>query len=422
MNRAGAKQLFDKFAAVWRSKSQRYWLTAALVLAVTLYATPWVNERLGLDNIRYSLFQFSGALGPRPLRQGFSMVVGIDDHDFIVDSGGMTPVSRAYIARIVDSLNKADAHVIALDFILRYADGRMKPVKVGDFSSVGDKKEVDALIKAVIAAADNDKKIVLPIDILPNDDAIDSYKIVPAIYQAYGLCTSLRANGVWDSTGAPGFVLSQKARRNINCGYIELPYDPRQVPPLINIKQKWRIASFSLAIAAVKSPQAAEAVGSSTKFVAYLPTSKDDPVTTAGQLLRKDPSALDAVQCNVVIVGGRWHRQPAQEMVDLHDTPLGKMSGLLMHENFAEGILDARLLGVIPDWAQWAIDVFLGIAFAFVFAAFSEFWTKLLLLAGIAVGLFLVQWLLLTLFGSFLEVFLPLLGLSLHSILEKLLE
>src|SRR6185312_8504048 len=108
--------------------------------------------------------------------------------DYIKGSGGVSPVNRAYLGRIVTALDKAGVPIIALDFIMHFADRRMTPVRVGDYSEVGltkdNIKEVDALIRAVIAAADNNKKIVLPIDILP-EDGTDSYLIVPAIYQAY---------------------------------------------------------------------------------------------------------------------------------------------------------------------------------------------------------------------------------------------
>ena len=420
MARAGLKSLFGRLATVWRSKDRRYWLTAAVVLAVTLYATPWVNKQLGLNSVRYKMFQATGALTGRPLRARYTKIVAITNDDYIKGSGGISPVNRAYLARIVTALNGAHVPIIALDFILHFADQRQTPVHVGDYSSVGNVKEVDALVSAIIAAADDDTKIILPIDIRPVKGT-DSYLVVPAIYQAYGICTKLVADGVWDSSGAPGFKLSPKARKNINCGYIELPIDPRQIPPLIDLHQKWRIASLSLAIAAARDPQAAETVGSSTKFTTSLPPSNREPVS-AGKLIQGDQAVLDALRPSAVIVGGMWNAHDKPEPVDQHPGLTGNISGVLMHENFTEGILDGRLVTPLPDWVRFAIEAILGIGFAFAFAAFSQFWAKLVLLAGIAAGLLLVQWLLFALLASFLDAFLPLLSLALHSILEKLLE
>jgi len=420
MDRAVPKSLFDRLVAVWRSKSRRYWLTAALVLAVTLYGTPWVNEQLGLNSVRYHLFQITGTLTARPLRARFTKIVAINNNDYINGSKGVSPVNRAYLGHIVTALKNNDVPIIALDFIFHFADRRMSPVRVGDYSSVGNRDEVDTLIKAVIAAADDNKKIILPIDVVPVDGS-DSYRIVPAIYQAYGICTKLVADGVWYSSGAPGFELSPKAQKNINCGYIELPFDPRQIPPLIDVNQNRRIASLSLAVAAARDPEALKVVGSSTKYTISLPPSRSEPFS-AGQLIRGDEKALDALRPSAVIVGGTWLAHDKPEPVDLHEGLIGRISGVLMHENYTEGILDERLVTPLPDWVRFAIEAIVGIAFAIAFAAFSEFWMKLLLLVGIAVSLLLAQWLAFILFASLLDVFLPLVSLALHSILEKLLE
>ena len=413
--------LANRLVAIWKSKSPSYWLTALVVLCASIYFTPSVNRRLGLDPLRYKLFQITGSLTERPLRARFTKVVVIDNKDFLDKSNGISPVNRAYLGSIVDALNKTNVQIIALDFIFHFADQRTTPVRVGDFSSVGNVSEVDALIKAVIAAANNNKKIVLPIDIMPRQDGTVPYHVVPAIYQAYGLCTALKADGIWENTGTRGFELSARARRNINCGYIELPVDMRQVPPLIDVQQGWRIASLSLAIAAAKDPQVIAAVGDKTRFVTYLPTSQIESLT-ARQLLKGDVDVLDTQQPSAVIVGGTWLAHDYQGMVDLHDAVTGKISGVLIQENFAEGILDGRMTPPLPDWMLLSIEITLGIVFAFVFAAVPHFWAKLLVLAGLAAALFVVQWLMFALFGNFLEAFVPLLGLSLHSILEKLTE
>src|ERR1051325_138737 len=122
MARAGLKSLFGRLATVWRSKDRRYWLTAAVVLAVTLYATPWVNKQLGLNSVRYKMFQATGALTGRPLRARYTKIVAITNDDYIKGSGGISPVNRAYLARIVTALNGAHVPIIALDFILHFAD------------------------------------------------------------------------------------------------------------------------------------------------------------------------------------------------------------------------------------------------------------------------------------------------------------
>lgn len=422
MRQGNLNRLANRLGTIWRSKSAGYWLTAFVILCASIYFAPSVNRRLGMDTLRYRIFQYTGALTARPLRARYTQVVVINQDDYIRGSSGASPVNRGYIAKIVNALNNTEVQIIALDFILHFADQRTGPVRVGDYSAVGNVREVNALVTAIIAAANNNKKIVLPIDILPDaDEASSSYFVVPAIYQAYGLCTKLKGDGVWDNSGAPGFELSPRARQNINCGYIELPFDMRQVPPLIDVHQGYRIASLALAIAEAKDAQAAAMVGDKIRFVTYLPTSKKEPLS-AGKLLRGDENIFDTQRPTAVIVGGAFLMHDGSGTVDMHEAVPGKINGVLIHENFAEGILDARLVTPIPEWVLVSIEAILGVAFAFLFAAFPSFWAKLLLLTGSAAALLLVQWLLFALFGSFLEAFWPLLGLSLHSILEKLLE
>ena len=404
---------------ILESKSRRYWLTAALVLAATVVLTPWVNERLNFDSLRYKLFETMGVHSARKLEARFIKVVAVTNDDFVLDEPrGNSPINRHYLARIVDALRKADVQLIALDFNLHIKDPHVTTTTVGDFSHIVNKEQVDALIRAVIAASGNNIKVILP----KNISGTGPYRLVPDIYQPYGICTKLVGDGRWANPGSPGFEIPAAAGRNITCGYIQLPYDERQVPPMLDIGTRGRIDSLSLAIARAKNARAASAVGtSSAKFVTYLPASETESIS-AGKLLKGDPDVIDTLRHNAVIVGGMWLSSDGQTLVDVHEAVTGKISGVLIHENFAEGILDGRLVTPLPEWVLLVVEVVAGIVFALLFAAVAEAWMKLLLLALIAIVLLGAQWLIFALFGTFFEAFLPLLGLSLHSIIEKLLE
>ncbi|MBV8978467.1 MAG: CHASE2 domain-containing protein [Alphaproteobacteria bacterium] len=406
-----------RIAGILQSKSRRYWLTAALVLAATVALTPWVNEHLNLNSLRYKFFQVMGTYAARQLESRYIKVVAVTNDDYIHDEPqGSSPINRHYLARIVDALRQANVQLIALDFNLHIKDPSVTAVSVGDFSHIVNKQQVDTLVRAVIEAADNDIKVVLPKNI-----AIEPYRLVPDIYQPYGICTKLVADGRWDNPGSAGFAISPKAARNIACGYIQLPYDERQVPPMLDVGEKGRIDSLSLAIARAKDPRAAAAVGTATKFVTYLPASETESIP-AGKLLKADPDVLDTLRHNAVVVGGMWLSSDGLGLVDVHDAVTGPISGVLIHENFAEGILDGRQVAPLPEWVLIAVEIAAGIVFALLFAAVADAWIKLVLLVAISVILFAAQWLIFALFGTFFEAFLPLLGLSLHSIVEKLLE
>ena len=45
----------------------RYWVTAALVLAATVWVRPYVEDYLNLIQVRYWLFQTLTEFSPRPL-------------------------------------------------------------------------------------------------------------------------------------------------------------------------------------------------------------------------------------------------------------------------------------------------------------------------------------------------------------------
>ena len=63
-----------------------------------------------------------------------------------------------------------------------------------------------------------------------------------------------------------------------------------------------------------------------------------------------------------------------------------------------------------------------GVGAAIFFASYSSIWIKLAGFGALAVLLLTMQWLMLLVFGVFFEAFLPLLGLALHSVIERLAE
>ena len=139
---------------------------------------------------------------------------------------------------------------------------------------------------------------------------------------------------------------------------------------------------------------------------------------SAGDLLRGDAGDLAH---RPVIVGGQWHltQLGLGPEVDTHDTPIGRINGAVIHENFVEAILDGRSYGYVPEWLLAALEVMFGIAAALVFAAYAGFRVKLAVFAGLTLGLLFIQWVMLQVFGTFFEAFLPLLGLWLHSVMER---
>jgi len=95
------------------------------------------------------------------------------------------------------------------------------------------------------------------------------------------------------------------------------------------------------------------------------------------------------------------------------------MVGARIHANFAEAFFDTRGLRGVPEWVTLMLEVLLGVAAAVAFALLETFWAKLLALCAAAVLLFAIEWFSLNVLRVFLEVFIPVAGLWIHSALER---
>ena len=106
---------------------------------------------------------------------------------------------------------------------------------------------------------------------------------------------------------------------------------------------------------------------------------------------------------------------------DRHDTPVGFVTGALIHANWIEAVMSGRIFPAIPAWALKTIEVITGFAAAVVFAAISGLGKKLITIIASVVLLILFQWIALQLFGTFLDAFVLVVALGLHAILDRLL-
>ena len=257
-------------------------------------------------------------------------------------------------------------------------------------------------------------------------DKPDTYTLEPDIYQPYGICSKLNPDGTWDNPGTPEFPLSARAKANISCGYIALARDKRQVPPAVQIEGGGALNSFPLAIARARDARRAEEIGSKTLYATFIPGNiiEDGNVAvTASRLLAGDSRAKATLWRSVVIVGGTWNAKAYGRgpMVDMHDTPIGRASGVLIHANMVEAILGHRLFPPTPQWLLHTLEVIFGLIAAVMFALYSPLWAKLVTLLGLSVILVILQWLTLHLLGVFFEAFVPLLAVFVHSLADRFL-
>jgi CHASE2 domain-containing sensor protein len=408
----------------------RFWVTAAAILIAVEWATPYIEASLHLTNVKNWLFRTLAESVTNPPRFRDVRLVMIGDDEFWDgDLHHRSPTDRSYLARLVRALDIADASVIALDFDMRLPHPEVA-VSPGDYPAVDAfqpyRDETNELIRAVDDVAQR-RSIVLSKRI---DGPIEGpFEMRSDIYQPYGICTRLTANGEWHNPGTPAFPLVGDAPRNIACGYIILMADKRRVPPPEKIAgQNGLLDSFPLAIVRAWDGAQARTADLSRRsyFTTYVPTELMDTasiVVSAHDLLRDPVAERRQLRGKAVIVGSAWHQRAADshEPVDMHDTPVGPISGALLHGNLAEAILSDRVFPSLSERALTALEVLIGVAAAVFFAIFKTLWQKIGAVLGAMLLLLVSQWVTLQLFGTFFDAFVLVFALGLHAIIDRLI-
>jgi CHASE2 domain-containing sensor protein len=339
----------------------------------------------------------------------------IDDDDYWKgEPRGAVPLNREYLAKLVHALDDANAAIIALDVNETLTDP--------DHPEFDLTKATDRLMQEIARAAE--KRTIVLAKVFSGN----SFALARDIFQPYGICTHASRAGQWENPGSSKLPhLSMEAKRNIVCGFVAMPRRSEQVPPQISVEgEHYPIDSFSLAIARAWSPTDAEVLAQSERYTDYISMktlNKDGVILSARQVLTGDPVSRHLVRFRPVIIGGNWHADGYYmgRYVDTHDTPIGPMRGAIINENYTEAILDGRLSTGLPSKVLYTLEVLAAVGATLLFAKYANIWAKVTLLMGAMIGLVLGQWLIFTLFGVYFEAFLPLVGLSIHSIFTRLI-
>jgi CHASE2 domain-containing sensor protein len=396
-------------------KPFRYWVTASIVFILTITGSSKVYEYLHLTNARSYYFQQLLEWGPRVPNPKFVTLVLVEDQEYWQGyPAGRRPIKRDYLASIVDTLVTANANVIALDFDTRLPDPNSTKIPT-DY-----KRETDILIQAIENAARKGKKVVLPTSIWR--DAEGRFHHDSDIYQSYGYC----------KTGSQTDLIGQVAnqvetpKKNISCGYIELPDNPLIVPLRQMLGDGSYLDSFALAVARAVRPDLIsdflERIGPGAHYSNYIAEEKFAKSKFSARRVLEPGADNDALQASAVIVGGHWRSLALGRglYIDSHPTPIGSIVGAELHANYVEDLLDTRSYGTFPFWFLRATEIIFSLIAAIAFAVILSFWGKVVGILALFVLLLFVQWVVLHGFGVFFDAFVPLLGLALHTLYERL--
>jgi CHASE2 domain-containing sensor protein len=397
-----------------KRKGLRYWMTSFFVFVLTITGSPYIYDYLHLNDVRAKFFQQLLDWGPRPPEPNFTKVVLIEDDEYWSPAlGGRRPIKRDYLAKLIEKLVSLQPQVIALDFDTRLPNPSSLDVPQQY------KEETDALIRAIVNAAQNGRKIVLSTPI--SYDAAGNYQRDSDIYQAYGLCQHPNTSNT--STA------SEVTTKNVTCGYLALPYDSLAIPGPLLLSDGQYLDSFSLAIARMERPDLVkrllESFGARTRYANYISFEKlkrANAVLSARSVIQGTVDN-EAFQGRAVIIGANWSEFAAGRgpRIDQHRTPVGRVVGAALQANYAEAFLDSRVFRATPKWVLHVTEIIFSLIAAIAFALIISAWGKILALFSFFIIMLIVQWSMLHGFGVFFDALVPLLGLGLHSLYERLL-
>jgi CHASE2 domain-containing sensor protein len=355
----------------------------------------WLEKQEVAIKLRYKIYQFmTQSLLAREAYVQRTVIVLITDEEYWKgELARRSPIKRDYLAKLIRALDSADPSVIAVDFDLRSqtADGVF--VEHDDY-----KKETEEFLNAVKDVSQR-RPIVLPKTIrfengyyFPESDIYDQFNF---------------QNGT------------------VRTGYISLPFDYRKVPLSLIMKDGTTVDSFAQAIVRVAKEEALQPLLNEEKapYGSYLPE-KSFTKLSATDVLNATDDTKNKLRHNIVIIGGAWSNRAYGRggRVDAHFTPVGQLSGVLLHANFVEALLDRR---TSRSWGETALIVFEGIlslAVAVIFALVTRFLWKILWLFILLIVLAVFSYFSWLNLGLFYDFFVPTVLVVGHAIYEQIRE
>jgi CHASE2 domain-containing sensor protein len=367
-------------------------------------------------HLQLRFYQLLTRVRPIPFQPEYVSLAYIDDDTHWTTLYGIQPTSRAYLARLIKNASQAKTKAAAIGLDIELLAPRQFPEASDAESRATDDQAlleaiqfagsqgVPVIVSRVFYVDDGGKRVELPNIFTPKE-------LIPPDTD----CTRLRC---------PSF------------GYINLPDDKRQIPlaslmKMVDGSNFSTVDSFSLALAkAVRGP-----LETNRDFFLSRPTLDEDdilgtflpedqyPEVSVPNLANGESGAEQACAGRVVMIGGHWHDvQGYGDFVDQHLSPAGLMSGLGLHANYLESILQHQFTHELPAWVGILIDLLVGLIIYLCFEVARQWWWKLIVLSCSFCVPVLFAFLFLDLANVYLDFLLPLELYFLHilyAIVEK---
>jgi CHASE2 domain-containing sensor protein len=128
---------------------------------------------------------------------------------------------------------------------------------------------------------------------------------------------------------------------------------------------------------------------------------------------------MQACAKRIVLIGGHWHeRQGYLGWVDQHLSPAGYISGLALHANYIESLLQHKFTHELNIWINVLLDLILGLIIYLSFESASTWWRTTAVLLAVFFVPPIAACLFLGLANIYLDFLLPIELYSLHLLYE----
>jgi CHASE2 domain-containing sensor protein len=311
-----------------------------------------------------------------------------------------TPLKRTYLADLLCKLDALNPKVIALDVDLGALETGAQDDYVTENETLINKiKKVRAkvvLAKALISPG-NTEGFLIPI---PRE-----YKAAPTIFDHVNF-----------------------DQERVQSGFAALPYDIRQVPLVLTLKDGSPMYSFAAAVAQAVDAEAVKYAQSKDKDTLPYGTFISDPgfmLLSANDVINvPSDNWKTKVAGNIVLIGGAWHEHAFGQgnLVDLHQTPVGEIGGVYVHANYIEALLTHWTFKPLGKYLSLGIEIFLSTLIAVICAWEMPPRTKLVWTALVSVVLILFTYVFWQNLGLFFDFSIPLILLGAHAGVERVLE
>lgn len=388
-------------------KGWRHWLRFALMLALGSYMGHELSHSDRFTDWRYALYQKQVRWERRgPIYPKYTALVLLNDDDYWSDEyQARAPLKRDKLAALLDRLNDAGVNTVAFDVFMESP----RPTNPAyDFPDYVHEDEV--FFQAVKRMCDAGRHVVLATEYWGIEQPRTE---PPSIYMS--LLPKL-----------PCVVR----------GHIDFSEDMRKIPGMIQLKDGSYLDSFSLAITKIADPIAYDSLvkdqDKGYRFGQYL-TPQDFSTRHGRQFIFNgtEVEQMSLIQLRqsladkTVIVGGHWNLAAygLGGYVDMHASPGGMEPGVMLHANYVEAMRDPMstftpISDRTAEMLEWGLAMALALLGALEIHAGWK-WGAFVLSCMASV---LLTYVLLQNLGLFLDFFIPILMIVVHTMVEELIE